>query len=133
MATRNAASAAARARFDFLRERQRVAAEAALRVAKPHAGFDAEPERGNGIRAAAMCGAASRVEIAHADEQRFGLGAREFEKLRQVLGEVLAVRVHRDGMSEAEFDGVIQSRTQGRAFAGIFFQTQTQAARHFRQ
>ena len=46
---------------------------------------------------------ASSVKIPHAHRERVRVRLRQGEKLRQVLGKMLAVGVHRDGMRETNF------------------------------
>ncbi len=77
--------------------------------------------------------AAGGKKIAHADDQRIRLRVCGGEKFRQILGEMLAVRVHRDRVREPEFSRALKTCAQRRAFAGIFFQPDNFAARQFWQ
>ena len=76
---------------------------------------------------------ARRHQIAHADDKIFRLRFDGIEKFWQVLGIMLAVRIHRDGVRVAEFDGALKTRAQRRAFADVFRELHQLTARKIRQ
>ena len=74
-----------------------------------------------------------RHQVAHADEVGVGMLSCRREKLRQVLREMLAVRVHRDGVGEAEFFRAKKSRPQRRCFTAVRREPHHIAAKQRRQ
>ena len=117
----------------LLHQRERITAKAALGVAQPHARLDAIPERGDRIRAPPMRRATRFAKISHADEIGFRLLLGLREKLRQVFREMLAIRVHRDGVREAKLRRAAKARLQRPRLAAVLLQPNHIAPRQLRQ